>query len=83
MIATVTPSNNGCLGGGREGTTRLSGGELLVKPDIAVFKGSVVLALGETKQLVAHDACVRLLYATVAGCGFLLLLQCDLFPGTS
>ena len=83
MIATVTPSKNGSLGGGREGTTRLRGGELLVKPDIAVFQHSVVLALGETKNWHAQDACVRLLSATEAGCGVLLLLQCDLFPGTS
>ena len=83
MIATVTPSKNGSLGGGREGTTRLRGGELLVKPDIAVFQHSVVLALGETKNWHAQDACVRLLYATEAGSGFLLLLQCGLFPGTS
>ena len=80
MIATVAPSKNGSVGG-REGTTRLGGGELLAKPDIAVFQHSVVLALGETKKW--HARGVRLLYATEAGSGFLLLLQCGLFPGTS
>ena len=61
MLATVKPSNRQSRRGGREDTTRLGGGELLAKPDVAVFQASLVLALGETKTERAQDACVRLL----------------------
>ena len=66
MLAAVKPRKSQSQGGGREGNTLLSGAELLVKPDIAVFQGCLVLALGETKLTHAQDACVRLVCVTEA-----------------
>ena len=62
----MKPRKSQSQGGGREGNTLLSGAELLVKSDIAVFQGCLVLALGETKLTHAQDACVRLVCVTEA-----------------